>query len=72
MYVATGADPGFPLGRGADAGVIWQKMCAKTKELTVGSRVSRSDLGMIWKSGNHSQISKYFRVLYIKTGEGEG
>ena len=34
--------------------------------------VSRSDLGMIRKSGKHSQISKYFRVPCIKTGEGEG
>ena len=31
-----------------------------------------SDLGMIRKSGNDSQISKYFRVPYIKIDEGEG
>ena len=36
------------------------------------SRVTRSDLEMIRKSGNHSQISKYFRVSYIKIDEGEG
>ena len=39
--------------------------------LTLISQVSRYDLGMIWKSGKHSQISKYFRVPYIKIDEGE-
>ena len=40
--------------------------------LIIDVRKSRSDLAMIRKSGKHSQISKYFRVPYIKTGECEG
>ena len=48
--------------------------CTSCFDLKLGffSQVSRSDLGMIRKSGKHSHISKYFRVSYIKIDEDEG
>ena len=41
------------------------------KHIFIISHVSRSDLGMTQKSWKHSQISKYFKVPYIKNGEGD-
>ena len=43
----------------------------QNKPMFIINWVSRSDLGIIWKSGKYSQISKYFRVPCIKTwGQG--